>query len=205
MTTSPTTALQIFGEIRQMAWVVPQGTFQTHIDHWVNSLGVGPWIIVERPPVINVMHRGKPSELNFSFAIAHMGTIQVEIIEQHDDAPTTYSEFITATNGKGGLHHIAFTLANLGDLLGTYSRLKAKGIEPFWCINHGPTMSMYYKDPDGNQVELQVDAFDKAGAASYFDTEPFAQNPIGVLFDADKMCADYEAGVPDSELLRRPD
>ena len=108
MTTTPTTALQIFGEIRQMAWVVPQGTFQTHIDHWVNSLGVGPWIIVERPPVINVMHRGKPSELNFSFAIAHMGTIQVEIIEQHDDAPTTYSEFITATNGKGGLHHIAY-------------------------------------------------------------------------------------------------
>jgi len=56
----------------------------------------------------------------------------------------------------------------------------------------------------GNQVELQVDAFDKAGAAGYFHTEPFAKNPIGVLFDADKMLADYEAGVPEADLLRRP-
>ena len=103
-----------------------------------------------------------------------------------------------------GLAHVAYTLANLGQLLGTYRRLKADGIVPVRTINHGPTVSMYYKDPDGNQVELQVDAFDKAGAASYFSSEPFAKNPIGVLFDADRMAADYEAGVPEAELLRRP-
>ena len=103
-----------------------------------------------------------------------------------------------------GLAHVAYTLADLGQLLGTYRRLKGDGIVPVRTINHGPTVSMYYKDPDGNQVELQVDAFDKAGAASYFHTEPFAKNPIGVLFDADKMVADYEAGVPEADLLRRP-
>ena len=103
-----------------------------------------------------------------------------------------------------GLAHVAYTLADLGQLLGTYRRLKAEGIVPVRTINHGPTVSMYYRDPDGNQVELQVDAFDKAGAAGYFATEPFAKNPIGVLFDADKMTADYEAGVPDADLLRRP-
>ena len=103
-----------------------------------------------------------------------------------------------------GLAHVAYTFADLGQLLSTYRRLKADGIVPVRTINHGPTVSMYYKDPDGNQVELQVDAFDKVGAAGYFHTEPFAENPIGVLFDADKMVADYEAGVPESELLRRP-
>jgi len=103
-----------------------------------------------------------------------------------------------------GLSHVAYTFADLGQLLSTYRRLKAEGIVPVRTINHGPTVSMYYKDPDGNQVELQVDAFDKAGAASYFFTEPFQKNPIGVLFDADKMVADYEAGVPEADLLRRP-
>ncbi|HEY6980272.1 VOC family protein [Reyranella sp.] len=103
-----------------------------------------------------------------------------------------------------GLAHVAYSFADLGQLLSTYRRLKAAGIVPVRTINHGPTVSMYYKDPDGNQVELQVDAFDKAGAASYFHTEPFARNPIGVLFDADKMVADYEAGVPEADLLRRP-
>lgn len=108
MTVNPTTALNIFGELRQLAWVVPKGTFAKHLDHWVNSLGVGPWIVVERPNVTNVNHRGQPSSLDFSFAIAHMGALQVEIIEQHDDSPTTYNEFMSATNGEGGLHHIAF-------------------------------------------------------------------------------------------------
>src|SRR5262247_4152256 len=56
-----------------------------------------------------------------------------------------------------GTDHIAFTYGDLGDLLHTYRRLQAEGIEPFWCINHGPTISFYYKDPDGSRVELQVD------------------------------------------------
>jgi catechol-2,3-dioxygenase len=104
-----------------------------------------------------------------------------------------------------GLAHVAYTLADLGKLLSTYRRLKTQGIVPVRTINHGPTVSMYYKDPDGNQVELQVDAFaTKQAAAGYFQTEPFAKNPIGVLFDADKMLADYEAGVDEAELLRRP-
>jgi catechol-2,3-dioxygenase len=109
-----------------------------------------------------------------------------------------------APDDSWGLAHVAYTMADLGQLLATYRRLKADGIVPVRTINHGPTVSMYYKDPDGNQVELQVDAFDKAGAAAYFSTQPFAQNPIGVLFDADKMLADYEAGVAETDLLRRP-
>jgi catechol-2,3-dioxygenase len=110
-----------------------------------------------------------------------------------------------APDDSWGLAHVAYTFADLGQLLSTYRRLKAEGIVPVRTINHGPTVSMYYRDPDGNQVELQVDAFDtKAGAASYFHTAPFADNPIGVLFDADTMLADYEAGVPEADLLRRP-
>ncbi len=58
------------------------------------------------------------------------------------------------------------------------------------------TVSMYYKGPDGDEVELEVDVFDKAGAASYFNAEAFVSRPIGVLYDADQMLADSEAGVP---------
>lgn len=125
--------------------------------------------------------------------------------EHHRVAFVQLPELQKPSDKAWGLAHVAYTLGNLGQLLGTYRRLKADGIVPVRTINHGPTVSMYYKDPDGNQVELQVDAFDKAGAADYFHTQPFAKNPIGVLFDADKMCADYEAGVPEADLLRRAD
>src|SRR5437870_844365 len=56
-----------------------------------------------------------------------------------------------------GVHHITYTCAGLGELLATYRRLKASGIEPARCINHGPTTSMYYRDPDPLRVELQID------------------------------------------------
>jgi len=56
-----------------------------------------------------------------------------------------------------GLEHIAFTFDNLTDLSVAYLQRKQRGIVPFWAVNHGPTTSIYYQDPDGNQIETQVD------------------------------------------------
>ena len=105
-----------------------------------------------------------------------------------------------------GLHHVAFTYGYLGDLLCTYKRLKAIGIEPTVTINHGPTTSMYYSDPDGNNVELQIDNFQSSEEAKeFFESEAFAKNPVGVLFDPDELAARLEAGEPLAELVKRPD
>ena len=104
-----------------------------------------------------------------------------------------------------GVHHIAYTYGDLGELLATYRRLKAAGIEPARCINHGPTVSMYYRDPDGLRVELQIDVFaTMAEAHAYFTGPDFAENPIGVLFDPEQMIREYESGRRYEELVRRP-
>lgn len=104
-----------------------------------------------------------------------------------------------------GLHHVAFTYANLADLMHTYERLKDEhGILPQFCINHGPTTSMYYFDPDKNQIELQVDNVPEDRFAEYFENGEFTDNPIGIKFDPDEMTAKLAAGVPEEELLKRP-
>jgi catechol 2,3-dioxygenase-like lactoylglutathione lyase family enzyme len=104
-----------------------------------------------------------------------------------------------------GLNHIAYSYRTMRDFLSTYIRLRDQGILPFRPINHGPTVSMYYHDPDGIGVELQVDAFPtKAVAAAYFDSDAFRENPVGVLFDPDELVKAFEAGVPEEELMRRP-
>ncbi len=104
-----------------------------------------------------------------------------------------------------GTDHIAFTYADLGDLLQTYRRLEAAGITPFWCINHGPTISFYYKDPDGSRVELQVDTMPTGDAIdTWMRSGEFAANPIGVVFDPDDFIARYEAGEPLATLTARP-
>ena len=60
---------------------------------------------------------------------------------------------------RAGVDHIAFTYASLPLLLQNWSRLHAQDVAPIWCVNHGPTTSMYYQDPDGNVIELQIDNF----------------------------------------------
>jgi catechol-2,3-dioxygenase len=103
-----------------------------------------------------------------------------------------------------GLEHIAFTYRTLGDLLSTYERLKRAGIEPYWTVNHGPTTSCYYRDPDGNQVELQIDNFERTeDLHAWFRSGAFADNPIGVNFDPEKLLARFRSGVPVSELVRQ--
>lgn len=103
-----------------------------------------------------------------------------------------------------GTDHVAFTYATLGDLLYTYERLRKNGIEPFWCINHGPTISMYYKDPDGSRVELQVDTMPTAESIdAWMKSGAFAANPIGVVFDPDDLIERYRAGEPLETLVAR--
>ena len=106
---------------------------------------------------------------------------------------------------SAGTDHVAYAYRDLGDLLATYRRLKAHGILPHWPINHGVTTSMYYRDPDNNRVELQIDNFPTpAELQGYFQSAAFAANPVGVTYDPEQLCRDYEAGVPIADLLRIP-
>jgi hypothetical protein len=100
--------------------------------------------------------------------------------------------------------HIAFTYRGLEALLATYTRLKAAGISPYGAINHGPTVSLYYRDPDGTPVELQIDVFATLEEANEFlASDVFAENPVGVPFDPDRMVKLLADGVPINELKKQ--
>ena len=58
-----------------------------------------------------------------------------------------------------GMHHCAFEFASFDDLMASFDRLRKAGMEPAFCLDHGLTISLYYKDPEGNFVELQSDNF----------------------------------------------
>jgi len=106
--------------------------------------------------------------------------------------------------GVIGVDHVAYTYDSVEDLVENYAQLKEKGILPYWCIHHGVTMSMYYADPDGNQMEMQVDAFSSSDAANdYMNGPHFATNPIGVEYDPDEVLARIRAGTPGSAFLTR--
>ena len=107
--------------------------------------------------------------------------------------------------GIAGVHHVAFTYDNLELLLGNYERLRDLGITPAWPVNHGPTTSLYYLDPDGNQLEFQIDNYDTVEEAGrFFLSDAFATNPIGVDFDPEELLSRLRAGEDQAKLKLRP-
>ncbi|KAF5023725.1 hypothetical protein F66182_4229 [Fusarium sp. NRRL 66182] len=103
-----------------------------------------------------------------------------------------------------GLEHIAFSFDTMADLLRSYRHRKALGLNPVWSVNHGPTTSIYYKDPDGNMLETQVDNFDTVEEATVFmKSDKFANNPIGTDFDPEEWITALKNGEDDRQLKIR--
>src|SRR3954471_6225167 len=106
--------------------------------------------------------------------------------------------------GEIGVNHVAYTYGSVGDLLDTYKRLKRAGIESYWPVHHGTTLSLYYADPDGNRMEFQIDVGTVSEATALMKTPAFPPNPIGLMYDPDAILAPFGAGESDEALLEQP-
>lgn len=104
---------------------------------------------------------------------------------------------------SASLHHPAFEYRDFHQWLDNYLRLKDADIVPFMSLDHGITMSMYYADPEGNGVEIQVDAFGdwEASKEWMWASRESAENPIGSFFDPDKIVEAREQGAARGSLL----
>lgn len=104
-----------------------------------------------------------------------------------------------------GIHHTAFEFATFDQWLDNYIRLRDHGIMPFLTLDHGITMSVYYQDPDGNGVEIQVDGFgDWADSKQWISSSlEFATNPIGTYFDPEQLVTAREQGLSFAEIHQR--
>lgn len=146
----------------------------------------------------------KVLEAKIAFRNDDMGFITYDE-EHHRLAIIGMPDLKAPEKNTTGMEHVSFTYESLGDLLATYKRLKAENIEPFWPIIHGPTTSLYYKDPDGNKVELQIDNFKtKEEVNAFFAGGAYLENPMGIIFDPEEMIDKYERGVPFEEIVKRP-
>jgi catechol 2,3-dioxygenase len=108
-------------------------------------------------------------------------------------------------DNRTGMHHCAFEYGSFEELNASYLRLKEAGITPALCLDHGMTFSYYYADPDGNNVELQVDNFGSWEKSKQWmkTSDEFKANPIGAFVDPERVAADYAGGVSFHEIHAR--
>lgn len=121
--------------------------------------------------------------------------------EHHRIAFVQVPGLVEKPKGSAGLDHLAFFYSTFGEWIETYERLKAAGITPRVPIHHGLTMSLYYRDPDDNGVELSIDNVEKSQWHDYMRNS-LGQNILGMPIDPDELALKYHAGVPESELRR---
>lgn len=95
-----------------------------------------------------------------------------------------------------GMHHSAFEYETFSDLMSSYERLKAEKIVPAFALDHGLTISLYYRDPEGNYVELQSDNFGdwKLSTEWMRTSAEFKANCIGTFFDPEQVSQARAAG-----------
>ena len=100
---------RLFGPIIQNGYVVRD--WRSAADHWSRLLGVGPFFVMEHIGFARCTYRGLPTGIDMSVAIAYSGDLQIELVEQHNDAPSIYHDFLTA-HGEG-LQHVGVLVDHL--------------------------------------------------------------------------------------------
>jgi catechol-2,3-dioxygenase len=79
-------------------------------------------------------------------------------------------------------------------------RLRRLGIEPTFAADHGLSISVYYDDPDGNVVELNVYNYaDPRTAAEHLRLAPPTRSHV----DLEKLLAARNAGASSWNLHER--
>lgn len=142
----------------------------------------------------------RASDIRLSFFRVYLEHPYAQVVALFEIAGTR-----TSPSGDPGLHHMQFRNATMDDLFTRHDRLKSLGIRPHRTANHGPGTSFYYRDPDGNVVEISANNFATVEEyKAYFASESYKRNPSGIEIDADAYIARYRNGTPLAELVKIP-
>src|SRR4051794_8516145 len=113
---------RLFGPVRQNGYVVRD--IEAAMRHWIDVMRVGPFFYFPTVVVEEFKYYGEPSDVQLSIALAQCGPLQIELIQQRNDAPSMYRDFLAA--GREGLQHIAFWTERFDDDMRQY---RAAGFE----------------------------------------------------------------------------
>lgn len=118
---------RLFGPIMQNGYVVRD--WRAAAEHWTSVLGVGPFFVMEHLQFAESLYRGEPSPIDMTVAIAYSGEHQIELVQQHNDAPSIYRDFLA--RGPEGLQHVGVLVTDLAaDIarLGWQTRVIQSGV-----------------------------------------------------------------------------
>ena len=85
--------------------------FDAAVKHWTETMGVGPFFLMEGIHLEGMKYRGTPTDAVFDLALAYWGDLQIELIRPRDAHPSIYSGEYADVGG--GLHHVCILVDDI--------------------------------------------------------------------------------------------
>ncbi|HKU46402.1 MAG TPA: VOC family protein [Burkholderiales bacterium] len=110
------------------------------------------------------------------FAVTDRGLLNgVSLVFLSRD-PREHHQIVLAAGRPGAagfnpINQISFRMADFAGLREMHRRLEREGVKELAPVSHGNALSVYFKDPEGNRIELFV------------DTPWYVQQPLRVPMD----------------------
>ncbi|MCG8443114.1 MAG: VOC family protein [Caulobacterales bacterium] len=162
-------------KVLQLAYVV--NDVRAAAEKWIETFGVGPFYMLDRPQVGDPRYRGTPQPVEFSVGVAQAGDIHIELIEQHCDSPSCYRDLVP--KGREGFHHVGVIVE---DYDAEIARYEGQGFPVAFSGEFGPLRFAYVDTSPvtGCMVEVLEDVpfirayFDgiRAGAEGWDGSNP---------------------------------
>ena len=150
---------------------------------YATVLGVQPFFEHAPPPGTRPLDLGgqtRASDLRMCFFRLSLDYPYVQTIGIFEEPGTG----LEPAKGSPGLHHMQLMTADLDDLCAKFGELKAAGLSPHRSSDHGPMTSFYYRDPDGNIVEITAQNHASLEEmATFMASDAFKANPSGTEID----------------------
>jgi catechol 2,3-dioxygenase len=128
----------------------------------------------------------------FNFTVTDRGMLgQTELVFLSRD-PDEHHQLVLASGRPAELpfnvvNQISFRVASLDDLRTLHARLADEPVTEIRPVSHGNAWSVYFRDPEGNRIELYLDT-------PWYISQPFrepldlGQSDEAILRETERLC-----------------
>lgn len=109
--------------VRQIAYKVDDLEAAALAHHRMH--GSGPFFIAQKIKLASSQHRGIEQPFIHSSAYGQWGSVMVELVVQHNDAPSALHDMFPYGTPGTGLHHVALFVDDLARAIGRFGALGA--------------------------------------------------------------------------------
>ncbi len=125
------------------------------IERWHAAFRLGPFVVSRHLALQRSIYRGSPAPLDISAAFAQSGDLQIELLCQHDSAPSMFHDMFGP--GEEGLHHVAVFAKDYDGFISDY---QSRGFELAAEVGAGEGMGAGFidtRDVWGHMLEVYRD------------------------------------------------